>query len=102
MLPQDEAAVVQDRAPVEQVEQGLRAGNCLSLPDEVVEVLVQPVDVSRGHEDVQRRVLRAQLRKALGDRMLLANTGSPAESDAALDGQTIEFEWCTASSEYFW
>lgn len=43
-----------------------------------------------------------QLRKALGDRMLLANTGSPAESDAALDGQTIEFEWCTASSEYFW
>ena len=61
MLPQDEAAVVQDRAPVEQVEQRLRAGNCLPLPHEVVEVLVQPVDVAGGDEDVQRRVLRAQL-----------------------------------------
>jgi hypothetical protein len=40
----------------------------------------------------------AQLRAALGPEMLLlANTGSPAASDAALDGQTIEFEWCTAS-----
>ena len=34
---------------------------------------------------------------ALGSRLLLANTGSPSASDGALDGQTIEFEWCTAS-----
>ena len=39
----------------------------------------------------------AQLRQLLGSRLLLANTGSPSASDAALDGQTIEFEWCTAS-----
>ena len=39
----------------------------------------------------------SQLRKMLGNRLLLANTGSPSASDAALDGQTIEFEWCTAA-----
>jgi hypothetical protein len=43
----------------------------------------------------------AQLRKVLGNKMLLANTGSPAESDGALDGQTIEFEWCTANRKSF-
>jgi hypothetical protein len=37
----------------------------------------------------------AQLRKALGQKMMLANTGSPSVSDAALDGQSIEFEWFT-------
>ena len=39
----------------------------------------------------------SQLRKVLGNRLLLANTGSPSASDASLDGQTIEFEWCTAA-----
>ena len=37
VLAQHEAAVVQDRAPVEQVEQRLSASYCLPLPDEVVD-----------------------------------------------------------------
>jgi hypothetical protein len=38
-----------------------------------------------------------QLRRVLGDKLLLANTGNVAEADASLDGQTIEFEWCATS-----
>eukprot|EP01052_Picozoa_sp_SAG31_P010689 SAG31_NODE_592_length_13726_cov_7.188082_9_plen_393_part_00 len=36
----------------------------------------------------------AQLRRILGSRVLLANTGNVAEADVSLDGQSIEFEWC--------
>ena len=37
-----------------------------------------------------------KLRQVLGDdRLLLANTGNVAEPDPSLDGQTIEFEWCS-------
>jgi hypothetical protein len=61
MLPQDEAAVVQDGAPIEEIEQRPCAGHCLALPHEVVKVLLKPVDVGRRHDDVQRRVFSAQL-----------------------------------------
>ena len=65
MLAQDQATVVQDAAPVEQIKQRLRAGHRLPLPDQFVKVLVQSIDVAGGDKHEQRRVLCAQLGQPL-------------------------------------
>eukprot|EP01051_Picozoa_sp_SAG22_P002150 SAG22_NODE_94_length_20824_cov_230.693718_11_plen_1262_part_00 len=59
------------------------------LPDSVASLQAQ--------YDAWKPYYSAELRKVLGSRLLLANTGSPSASDTALDGQTIEFEWCAQS-----
>jgi hypothetical protein len=56
VLVKHRGTVVEDRATVEQVNECLGTGDRLPLPNEIVEVLPQPVDVAGGHDDVQSSV----------------------------------------------